>query len=86
MITSRRERSACVAEWRIRSICVVDDRVLVDVRVARRDVGLGLVVVVVADEVLDGVLGEELPHLAVELRREGLVGREDQRRAVRNAG
>ena len=64
----------------MRSICVVDDRVLVDVRVGRRDVRLGLVVVVVADEVLDGVLREELAHLAVELGGEGLVGREDQRR------
>ena len=38
---------------------VVDRRVLLDVRVGRRDVRLGLVVVVVADEVADGVLGEE---------------------------
>ena len=80
MITSDRESSACVAAWRIRSICVVDDRVLLDVRVARRDVRLGLVVVVVADEVLDGVVGEELADLAVELGRERLVRREHQRR------
>jgi hypothetical protein len=59
---------------------VVDDRVLVDVRVARRDVGLGLVVVVVADEVLDRVLREQLLHLAVELRGERLVRRHDERR------
>ena len=85
MMTSRRERSASVAEWRMRSICVVDDRVLVDERVGRRDVRLGLVVVVVADEVLDGVLGEELPHLAVELRGERLVRREDERRASGSA-
>ena len=52
---------------------VVDRRVLLDVEVLRRDVGLRLVVVVVADEVLDGVFGEELPELVAELRREGLV-------------
>jgi hypothetical protein len=52
---------------------VVDDGVLLDVGVARGDVRLGLVVVVVADEVLDGVVGEELLELAVELRRERLV-------------
>ena len=61
---------------------VVDRRVLLDVRVGRRDVGLGLVVVVVADEVADGVVGEERPELVVELRRERLVGRDDQRRPV----
>ena len=42
---------------------VVDRRFLLDVRVARRDVGFGLVVVVVADEILDGVLREEAPEL-----------------------
>ena len=58
---------------------VVDERVLLDVRVRRGDVRLGLVVVVVADEVLDGVVGEELLELAVELRRQRLVVRDDQR-------
>ena len=65
---------------------VVDDRVLLDERVARRDVRFGLVVVVVADEVLDGVVGEEVVHLAVELRGERLVGREDERRLLRVLG
>ena len=61
---------------------VVDRRVLLDVRVARRDVRLGLVVVVVADEVLDPVVGEELAHLLGQLGGEGLVGGEDQRRPL----
>ena len=43
---------------------LVDVRVLGDVGVGARDVRLGLVVVVVGDEVLDGVLGEELLELA----------------------
>ena len=60
----------------------VDRRVLLDVRVARGHVRLGLVVVVVRDEVLDRVVREELAHLAVELRGERLVVREDQRRAL----
>jgi hypothetical protein len=59
---------------------LVDRRVLLDEEVALRDVRLGLVVVVVADEVLDRVLRKELAELAVELRRERLVGREDDRR------
>jgi hypothetical protein len=58
---------------------VVDRRVLLDVEVLRRDVGLRLVVVVVGDEVLDGRLGEELPELVAELRRQRLVVRDDER-------
>ena len=48
--------------------------------VARRDVRLGLVVVVVADEVLDRVVREELAELRVELRGERLVRRDHDRR------
>ena len=55
---------------------------LLDVGVGARDVGLGLVVVVVRDEVFHRVVGEEALELAVELRRQRLVGREDQRRPV----
>jgi hypothetical protein len=61
---------------------VVDQRVLLDVGVGRRDVRFGLVVVVVRDEVLDGVLGEELLELAEELGRERLVVAEHERGAV----
>ena len=61
---------------------LVDVRVLGDVGVGARDVRLGLVVVVVGDEVLDGVLGEELLELGAELRGERLVRREDERRAL----
>ena len=58
----------------------VDGAVLLDEQVALRHVGLGLVVVVVADEILDRVLREELAELAVQLRRQRLVGREDDGR------
>ena len=58
---------------------VVDRRVLLDVGVRRREVGLGLVVVVVGDEVLDPVVGEEAAELSGELCRERLVGREHKR-------
>ena len=61
---------------------VVDRAVLLDVGVARREVGLGLVVVVVADEVLDPVVGEELADLVGQLGGQGLVGGDDQRRAL----
>jgi len=57
---------------------VVDRRVLLDVGVGGGDVGLGLVVVVVADEVFDPVVGEELAELVGELGRQRLVGGDDQ--------
>ena len=49
---------------------VVDGGVLLDVGVRRRQVGLGLVVVVVGDEVLHPVLREEGPELAGQLSGE----------------
>ena len=61
---------------------LVDGGFLLDIRVGPRHVGLGLIVVVVGYEIFDGVVGKEALELAVKLRREGLVGREDQRGAV----
>ena len=61
---------------------VVDGGFFFDVEVAGGNVGFGLVVVVVGDEVLDGVGGEELLELVIELRGEGFVVGEDERGAV----
>ena len=61
---------------------LVDRGLFLDVGVGRGDVGLGLVVVVVADEVLDGVLGKEALELLVELRGERLVMRHHERGPV----
>ena len=61
---------------------VVDRRVLLDVEVLRRDVGLGLVVVVIGDEVLDRVVGEELTELVAQLGGQRLVVRDHQRRPL----
>ena len=47
---------------------VVDVGVLLDVGVRMGNVGLRLVVVVVADEILDGVFREKIPQLPIELR------------------
>ncbi len=60
----------------------VDVRVLLDEEVAGRDVRLRLVVVVVGDEELDRGVGEELPELGGQLRREDLVRRQHQRRPL----
>ena len=61
---------------------LVDRAVLLDVEVARGNVGFRLVVIVVRDEILDRVVGKELAELGIELRRERLVGGEHQRRAA----
>ena len=61
---------------------VVAGGVLLDVGVSARDVSLGLVVVVVADEILDRVVGKELAKFRAELRRQRLVGRDHQRRPL----
>ena len=61
---------------------LVDRGVLLDIGVGARDIGFRLVVVVIADEILDRVFREEGLELAIELRRQGLVGRQDQGRAL----
>ena len=61
---------------------VVSRRVLLDVRIGPGQVRLRLEVVVVADEVLDRVVREELAELLVELRGQRLVVRHHQRGPV----
>ena len=56
---------------------VVDQYLLLDVSIARRDVGFGLVVIVVADEVLDGVVREKSFEFLIELGSQGLVVTQD---------
>ena len=79
-ITSRRVNRFDVARVAQPVDVVVPRGVLLDVEVGLRDVRLGLVVVVVRDEVLDRVVREELAELVAELRRERLVVGDDQRR------
>ena len=61
---------------------LVQRRFLLDIGVGARDIGLGLVVVVIRDEILDRVLREETLHLAIELRGKGFVRGEDDCRAL----
>ena len=82
MITSRRRQQRARGRVAEPVDLVVDRRVLLDVRVGRREVRLGLVVVVVGDEVLDPVLREQLAELARELRGEALVRRQHERRPL----
>ena len=62
---------------------LVDRAVLLDIGVGARDIGFRLVVVVIGDEILDRVIREERLELAIKLRRERLVGRQDQRGPLR---
>ncbi len=57
---------------------VVDGGFLVDVNVGGGNVSFGLVKIVIADEIFDGVFGEERFELVVELRGECFVVREDE--------
>ena len=61
---------------------LVDSRVFFNEEVALRHIGLRLVVVVVADEILNRVLRKKLPELAVQLGCQGLVGRKNDGRAA----
>ena len=63
---------------------IVDRRVLLYVGIRRREIGFGLVVVVVRDEILDRVMREEFLELFVELRGECLIRRHHQGRAIQS--
>jgi hypothetical protein len=65
---------------------LVDRGVLLDVGVGLGDVRLGLVVVVVGDEVLDRVVRKQLSQLVGELGGQGLVRLQDQHRALHLLG
>ena len=60
----------------------VDAGILFDERVGARDVGLGLIIIEVADEIFDRVVGEEAFELGVELRGQRFVMRDHQRRLI----
>ena len=62
---------------------LVDRCRLGDISVADRNVSLRLVIIVIGDEVLDSVLGEELAQLVAELRRKRFVVGQHQRRPTR---
>ena len=82
IMTSRLSNSAEVAEWRKLVYLVVDERVLFDVHILSGNIRFRLIVVVVRDEILNGVFGEELAELRAKLSGEGLVVRENERRSV----
>ena len=58
---------------------VVHRKILLDIGIGGRDIALGLIVIVVGDEVFDGVFGEKFAELVAQLRRKRLVVRDDER-------
>jgi hypothetical protein len=60
---------------------LVDGAVFLDVEVALGNIGLGLVIIVIADKVFDGILRKELAKFAVKLCRQSFIGRKDDGRA-----
>ena len=61
---------------------VVDSGVLLDIGIGRSDVRLRLIVIIVGDEILDGVVREEFAQLGAQLRGERFIVREHERRAL----
>ena len=63
---------------------VVHGGVFFDVSIRRGNVGFGLIIVVVADEIFDGVFGEKMFELGVKLCGERFVVRNDERRTLQS--
>ncbi len=59
---------------------VVDRGIFRDIGVALRNVGFGLVIIVITDEILDRIVREKLFELLVELPRQRLIMDQHQRR------
>ena len=81
-MTSRRRKQRARRRQSQALDLFINGRILFDVGVGARDVGLRLVVIEIADEILDRIAREELFELGVKLRRQRLVVRDDQRRPV----
>ena len=60
----------------------VDRRIFLDIRIARRDVSFWLVIIKVADEVMNFVVGEKLFEFTEQLGSESFVVRQNQRRHI----
>ena len=82
MITSRRSNKTARGREAQLVELLIDGGFLLNVKIARRNVGFRLVVVVIGDKILDCVVREELLELMIELRGESFIVGEDQRRPV----
>ena len=85
-MTSRRENSELMVGEPQALDFLVHAGILLDEGVGARDVGFGLVIIEVADEIFDGVFWEKTLELGVKLGGEGLVVGDDQGRSCRRSG
>ena len=60
----------------------VDRSVLFDIGIGGRHIGFRLVIVVIGDEIFHGVLREKRFHLPIQLRCQGFIGGQHQRRTL----
>ncbi len=58
---------------------IIDGRIFFDISIGRRDIGFGLIVIVIGDEILNRVFRKELLVLRVELCGQNFIGRQNQR-------
>ena len=61
---------------------LIDGSILFYIDIFYRQVGLGLVIIVIAHKIFHRIFGKQIPKLGVELGGQGLVRRNDQRRPV----
>ena len=61
---------------------IIDGGVLLDISIGRRDVGLRLVVIVIAHEILHRVLREELLELGIKLGGKSFIMGDDEGRLL----
>ena len=59
---------------------LVDAGIFFDEQIARRNVGFRLIVIVVGHEIFHRIFRQKFAHLGIQLRGEGFVRREYQRR------
>ena len=57
-------------------------RFFFDVGIAARDIGLGLIIIIIRNEIFDCIVGEKAFEFAVKLRCQNFVGGKDKRRAL----
>ncbi len=61
---------------------IIDGRILGNVRIALRNIGFRLIVIVVTHEILDGVVRKKLFEFLIELPGQSFVVHEHQRRLL----
>ena len=59
---------------------LVDRRIFLDKQIPLGNVSFRLVIIVITDEILDGIIREKLPELTVQLRRQRFIGRKNDSR------